>query len=59
MSRSRRNRWAIRTQPMLPFEDADTTEGLDSRKQRELKAAIAELLVEAIRRDAGEDEENE
>jgi hypothetical protein len=59
MSRSRRNRWAIRTQPMLPFADEDPTEGLDSRKQRELTAAIAELLVEAVRREGGEDEEDE
>jgi len=44
-------------QQMLWSEAPDPTEGLGTEKLRELRAAIAELLMEVARNDAGEGED--
>ncbi len=56
---SARKRRATPGQATLPFKREDPTDGLEEYQLRELRAAIADLLVEAVGTNAGEDEDDE
>lgn len=59
MVRSARKRGAIEWQQPLPFESENLTEGLDGHQLRELKMAVADLLVEALQNSAEEGEDGD